>query len=116
MCAALGLPNRIMVDCSHGNSSKDHRRQPEVFTDVVRQVVGGSPHVLGVMLESHLFAGNQRLEHGKEGLRYGVSITDACIDWPTTETTLRQGYAALQDAGIGIEAGKGRPVRRTAGN
>jgi 3-deoxy-7-phosphoheptulonate synthase len=90
LCAAQGLPSRVMVDCSHGNSNKDHTRQPAVLRDVIEQVAGGSRNILGAMLESHLHAGNQRLGHGKDGLRYGVSITDACIDWPTTETALRE--------------------------
>ena len=113
LCAAQGLPSRVMVDCSHGNSNKDHTRQPAVLREVVEQVAGGSRSIMGAMLESHLHAGNQRLGHGKEGLRYGVSITDACIDWPTTESALRESYAALQSAEIGMGR---RERRKTAGN
>ena len=75
----------ILVDCSHGNSGKDHRRQPEVFDSVLTERMGGRQSLLGVMLESHLLAGNQR--PGPEMVR-GRSITDACMDWPTTETLL----------------------------
>src|SRR5262249_6703803 len=113
LCAAQGLPSRVMVDCSHGNSNKDHTRQPAVLRDVVGQVAGGSRAIMGAMLESHLHAGNQRLGHGKEGLRYGVSITDACIDWPTTEAALRESHSLLRGAGIGM--GQER-LRRTAGD
>ncbi|HXG43393.1 MAG TPA: 3-deoxy-7-phosphoheptulonate synthase [Gemmatimonadales bacterium] len=97
LLALRGLPTRVMVDCSHGNSNKDHTRQALVFRDVLGQVAGGggSPDILGVMLESHLHAGSQRLEPGGRGLRYGVSITDACIDWETTEALLREADEVL---------------------
>jgi 3-deoxy-7-phosphoheptulonate synthase len=113
LLAAQGLPDRVMVDCSHGNSNKDHTRQPAVLRNVVAQVVSGSRHVLGAMLESHLEAGNQRLGQGRAGLRYGVSITDACIDWPTTEAALREGYAALQEARIGLDVSRAHKARRS---
>jgi 3-deoxy-7-phosphoheptulonate synthase len=111
LCVEQDLPSRVMVDCSHGNSNKDHTRQPAVLRNVVEQVAGGSRNIMGAMLESHLHAGNQRLGHGKEGLRYGVSITDACIDWPTTESALRESHSALQSAG-----GRTGQRRRTVGN
>lgn len=95
LCARRGLPARVMVDCSHGNSNKDHTRQPAIFADVVRQAAEGSPHLMGAMLESHLHGGSQALKHGAEGLGYGVSITDACIDWLTTEAALRSANATL---------------------
>ena len=79
---------RVMVDCSHGNSAKDHTRQGVVLRDVAGQVHGGSEAIMGVMLESHLHAGSQRLEGNPAALRYGVSITDACIDWDTTAVLL----------------------------
>jgi 3-deoxy-7-phosphoheptulonate synthase len=79
---------RVMVDCSHGNSAKDHTRQGVVLRDVAGQVRGGSEAIMGVMLESHLHAGSQRLEGNPAALRYGVSITDACIDWDTTAVLL----------------------------
>lgn len=88
LLSRAGLCPRLMVDCSHGNSAKDHTRQAAVMRDVVDQVVAGGSGILGVMLESHLYAGNQRLDGGAAGLRYGVSITDACIDWESTEALL----------------------------
>jgi 3-deoxy-7-phosphoheptulonate synthase len=99
LCAGRGLPDRVMVDCSHGNSAKDHTRQAAVLESVVSQVANGGRHLLGAMLESHLHAGNQRLGEGPEGLAYGVSITDPCIDWETTERILRQAAGRLRAAG-----------------
>jgi 3-deoxy-7-phosphoheptulonate synthase len=87
-----------MVDCSHGNSSKDHTRQPVVFTAVLDQILAGSPHIVGMMLESHLHPGNQQLGRGAEGLKYGVSVTDPCIDWETTERLLHDADRALRSA------------------
>jgi 3-deoxy-7-phosphoheptulonate synthase len=79
----VGLPERIMIDCSHGNSQKDYRRQPVVAHEVAEQVASGSAAVCGVMLESHLVEGRQDLVPGKP-LVYGQSITDACISWEMT--------------------------------
>jgi len=76
--AAAGLPPRVMVDCSHGNSGKDHRRQVNVAADVARQVAAGSPHILGVMMESCLVEGRQDARPGA-ALVHGQSITDACL-------------------------------------
>ena len=89
-----GLAPNIMVDCSHGNSGKDPARQPLVFADLVHQVLEGNRSIIGAMLESNLEAGNQPLAP-REKLRYGVSITDACMDWATTEKTLRAGRDKL---------------------
>ncbi|MCC6144920.1 MAG: 3-deoxy-7-phosphoheptulonate synthase [Candidatus Hydrogenedentes bacterium] len=89
------LPVRIMVDCSHANSSKDHKRQPLVFEDVVAQVMDGGRGIVGMMLESHLHEGRQNVTCGREGLAYGVSITDACIGWEETEDLLRKSHARL---------------------
>jgi len=83
-----GMAKRIMIDCSHGNSSKDHERQPLVAQNVAEQLANGNQSIVGIMLESHLHAGNQKLEDPKD-LDYGVSITDACINWESTVTTLR---------------------------
>ncbi len=80
---AADLPHRILVDCSHGNSQKDYRRQPEVCADVCTQIASGSDNVCGVMMESHLVAGRQDIDAGTP-LTYGQSVTDACIDWETT--------------------------------
>ncbi len=76
--AAKGLPDRLMIDCSHGNSERDYRRQGVVAEDVCRQVAAGSRHIFGVMLESHLVEGRQDYTSGRP-LVYGQSITDACI-------------------------------------
>lgn len=78
-----GLPPRLMVDCSHGNSQKDHRRQAAVADDIARQMEAGREQVFGVMIESFLVEGNQALRPGQP-LTYGQSITDACVDWKST--------------------------------
>jgi 3-deoxy-7-phosphoheptulonate synthase len=84
-----GLRPYLMVDCSHANSYKDYLRQVDVCHDVAGQVSNGEKRIMGVMLESHLVEGRQDVEEGKE-LTYGQSVTDACINWPTTETLLRE--------------------------
>ena len=89
-----GLPHRVMIDCSHGNSAKDHERQPAVVRAVAAQVAGGTRDVFGVMLESHLIAGNQKQQAGSK-LVYGQSITDACIGWETTVEVLEELAAAV---------------------
>lgn len=95
--AAAKLPVNIVVDCSHANSRKNHALQVLVLKDVVQQVAAGNSAIKGVMLESNLFEGNQKLAR-PEDLRYGVSITDACIDWDTTSTCLREAAAVLRAA------------------
>ena len=92
-----GLPARLMVDCSHGNSNKDYRRQVEVLSALAEQVRAGSVHVMGVMLESHLVAGNQSIPSDLSQLTYGQSVTDACIDLPTTLGLLDQLAAAVRE-------------------
>jgi len=84
-----GLPHRLMVDCSHGNSEKDHNRQPAVAAAMAAQLADGSDNIFGVMLESHLVEGRQDLVAGKVPT-YGQSITDACISWETTQQVLDQ--------------------------
>jgi len=93
------LTPRIIVDASHGNSNKKHENQPIVAADVAKQVAGGNWHLMGLMIESNLNAGNQKLSPGEtipSKLKYGVSVTDACIDWATTVTTLRELAAAAR--------------------
>lgn len=90
----MGLNDRVMVDCSHGNSLKDYRRQPEVLEAVLQQRLEGNTGIFGVMLESHLQAGRQDLKPGVP-LCYGQSITDACIGWATTEHLLRDAARRL---------------------
>ncbi len=85
----------IMVDCSHGNSNKDYNRQAEVLDDVVQQIVNGNSSISGVMIESFLQAGNQKIPADIKQLKYGISITDACIDWATTETILLNAHKLL---------------------
>ncbi len=79
-----GLAKRIMVDCSHDNSGKNHERQKEVVRDILKQKENGNKSIFGIMLESNLKPGNQKLEVGKK-LEYGVSITDKCIGWEENE-------------------------------
>ena len=86
--ASAGLADRLMVDCSHGNSNKDFRRQGEVLQSVADQVREGSSQLMGVMIESHLVAGNQKLSADLSDLTYGQSITDACISIETTQELL----------------------------
>ncbi len=93
--AAL-LPANIVVDCSHGNSNKDPALQPLVAENCVAQIVEGNRSIVGLMLESHLRAGNQPIPQDLSKLEYGVSITDPCIDWPTTEQLLRNLHRSLQ--------------------
>jgi 3-deoxy-7-phosphoheptulonate synthase len=84
------LPANVVVDCSHANSNKDPSLQPLVMTDVAHQVMDGNQSIVGVMLESNIHAGNQSIPADLSQLKYGVSVTDACIDWPTTEKILRE--------------------------
>lgn len=85
-----GVPKRLMVDCSHGNSNKNHKNQPKVAAVVAEQVAKGETAIMGVMIESNINEGNQKVpESGRDGLEYGVSITDACINWDDTVSTLQ---------------------------
>ncbi len=88
--AELGLNPRMMVDCSHANSKKDHRNQVTVLDNIAAQIEAGSRHVLGVMIESHLVEGNQPIPKDLSQLTYGQSITDACVDFDTTTEMLRR--------------------------
>jgi len=88
----VGHPRPIIVDCSHGNSSKDYARQPQVFESVIDQIVGGEDAILGMMLESHLVEGKQSLS---DELTFGQSLADGCISWETTEALLREAYGRL---------------------
>lgn len=94
------LPEKILVDCSHGNSRKNHENQPIVFRNCIEQIraardSGTANSICGLMLESYLEPGNQKLE-SPSTLKYGLSITDACIDWATTEKLLLEGAKALR--------------------
>ena len=95
LLARAGLPKSILVDCSHDNSAKQPERQPDVMRELQAQIAAGNSSIMGAMIESNLGAGSQPFPQPREKLRYGVSITDACIDWPTTEKLVRDLHAAL---------------------
>jgi len=83
-----GKAANIAVDCSHGNSGKDYRNQPDVVMNCVDQINNGNQSIIALMLESNLHAGNQPIPDDHAKLKYGVSVTDACMDWETTESLL----------------------------
>jgi 3-deoxy-7-phosphoheptulonate synthase len=94
----VGVEPVLMVDCSHANSSKQHARQEEVWQDLVQQRVAGNRDLIGLMVESNLEEGNQPIPSDRRQLRYGVSVTDACVSWDTTERMLRHAYAQMGEA------------------
>ncbi len=93
-----GLPDTIMVDCSHGNSMKDYKRQPEVWKDVIMQKANGDKSIIGLMVESHLYEGSQPFSPDLSGLKYGVSITDACIGWEKTRSLILKAHNWLKES------------------
>jgi len=95
--AAADLPLKLMVDCSHDNSQKDPARQPFVMRDLTHQIIEGNRSIVGLMLESNLVGGNQPLTADREQLQYGLSVTDACMDWETTAAQLREMRQRLKD-------------------
>ena len=95
--AEARLAPNIVVDCSHGNSNKDYRLQPLVAENCVNQILEGNRSIVGLMLESNLGAGNQPIPQDLAQLKYGVSVTDACIDWASTEKLLREARLRLKD-------------------
>ncbi|HEV2278980.1 MAG TPA: 3-deoxy-7-phosphoheptulonate synthase, partial [Acidobacteriaceae bacterium] len=97
------LPARVMIDCSHANSRKDHTRQPAVCRDVAGQIAAGDRRIAGVMLESNLVAGAQKLVPGRE-LVYGQSITDACIGWDETHALLGELASAVRARRAKVES------------
>lgn len=92
---AAGLTPSLMIDCSHGNSNKDYRRQPQVVSSIVEQIKAGNRSIIGMMLESHINEGNQSSEQPRAAMHYGVSVTDACIDWESTDSLLRTVHQEL---------------------
>ena len=92
------LPSRLIVDCSHHNSEKKYERQAKVFQSLIHQISQGNQHIRGIMLESHLFAGNQPFPHQPCQLEYGISITDPCLDWESTADLLKRGAHTLDHA------------------
>jgi 3-deoxy-7-phosphoheptulonate synthase len=103
---AAGLSANIVVDCSHENCLKDHTLQPLVFHDCVHQIVEGNTSIVGLMLESNIEAGCQPIPADVRQLRYGVSVTDPCVDWPTTEDVLLR---AREDLAPVLRARQGTP-------
>ncbi|XYQ53854.1 3-deoxy-7-phosphoheptulonate synthase [Pectobacterium carotovorum] len=95
-----GLRPALMIDCSHGNSNKDYRRQPLVVESAIEQIKAGNRSIIGLMLESHLNEGSQSSEQPRSDMRYGVSVTDACISWESTETLLRSVHQELSVARV----------------
>jgi 3-deoxy-7-phosphoheptulonate synthase len=93
-----GLPRAIMVDCSHGNSNKEPERQIVVAENVASQILGGNRSIVGLMLESNLEGGSQAIPADRSELRYGMSVTDPCLDWATTESLLRSLDLRLRSA------------------
>lgn len=95
LLAKAGLPKSILVDCSHDNSAKKPELQPDVLRALLAQIAAGNTSIMGAMIESNIGAGNQPFPQPKENLKYGVSITDGCIDWATTESLVRELHTAL---------------------
>ncbi len=96
--AQAKVPTNIMVDCSHANSNKNHELQTLVVENVTNQILEGNSSIMGIMVESHINAGNQKIPTDLADLEYGVSITDACIDWETTEDVLLNMHEQLKDS------------------
>jgi 3-deoxy-7-phosphoheptulonate synthase len=90
-----GLPANLVVDCSHANSYKKPELQPLVMSDVVQQIRHGNKSLVGVMIESNIVGGNQKIPSDLSQLKYGCSVTDGCIDWESTEAMLRAAHAEL---------------------
>ena len=85
-----GLAARIMIDCSHDNSNQDYRNQGKVIEDITNQIAAGNKSIFGLMLESNLFSGKQKILDKKEEMQYGVSVTDGCIDWLETHKVIKK--------------------------
>jgi 3-deoxy-7-phosphoheptulonate synthase len=92
---AENLPTVLMVDCSHANSGKQFAKQEDVWRSVIQQRAEGTRSLIGLMVESNINEGNQPIPKNLKELRYGVSLTDSCIGWETTERMLRWGYERL---------------------
>ncbi len=96
-----GCSRRVLIDCAHDNCQKQAEKQVEVFRNVIRQVFEGNDEIRGLMLESHLYGGNQGMNHGTS-LKYGVSLTDPCLDWATTERIILEAHEMLSTTKAGI--------------
>lgn len=95
LMTAMNREPAVVIDCSHANSGKKHVRQERVLSSLIGQRNAGHKSIIGFMVESNLFEGNQKILHGFEGLKYGVSVTDECISWDTTSEILRKAYKDL---------------------
>jgi 3-deoxy-7-phosphoheptulonate synthase len=95
MLREVNAPPFIMVDCSHANSEKNYTNQPQVWRNLIQQKGEGNQAIRGLMLESHIHEGSQPIPENLSQLKYGVSITDACIDWQTTEELILETYDKL---------------------
>ncbi|MBW4546515.1 MAG: 3-deoxy-7-phosphoheptulonate synthase [Symplocastrum torsivum CPER-KK1] len=91
----LNLPQKIVIDCSHGNSNKNHKSQALVLENIIQQIVEGNQSIVGMMLESNLHEGNQRIPNNLEDLKYGISVTDKCLGWEETEKIVLAAYEKL---------------------
>lgn len=91
-CAAAGVRSKLIIDCSHANSGKDHKNQAEVWQNVWKQIADGSEHIAGLMVESNINEGSQKIGGGFGELKYGVSVTDACIGWEETEGLIMEAF------------------------
>jgi 3-deoxy-7-phosphoheptulonate synthase len=91
----LNLPQKIVIDCSHGNSNKNHKSQALVLENIIQQIVEGNQSIVGMMLESNLHEGNQRIPNNLEELKYGISVTDKCLGWEETEKIVLAAYEKL---------------------
>ncbi len=91
----LNLPQRIVIDCSHGNSCKNHKLQATVFNNVLQQIADGNKSIVGIMLESNLYEGNQKILTELQKLKYGVSVTDKCLGWEETEEIILSAHERL---------------------
>jgi 3-deoxy-7-phosphoheptulonate synthase len=99
---AVNLPSRIVIDCSHGNSRKDHKLQTSVLENVIQQILDGNTSIVGMMLESNLYEGNQPIFSKQEQLKYGVSVTDKCISWEETEKIILATHEQLRETSLVI--------------
>jgi 3-deoxy-7-phosphoheptulonate synthase len=90
-----GLTPRLIIDCSHGNSNKDYKNQSKVFKSVIKQKLNGQNAIFGLMLESHLNPGSQKISSNPNDLQYGVSVTDQCVGWDETEDLINWAYNEL---------------------
>ncbi len=104
LLAKSGLEPRLVVDCSHAQTNKDYRKQPAVLAALVEQICSASSAIMGVMLESNIEAGAQKPSSDRSKLTYGVSVTDPCIDWPTTRMCLLEAAEALSRRGPAAHA------------